>query len=70
MLDATNKNLTDADKGEAVSLGVTGPPDFFVNGPFLRGAKPFEEFARVINAALTKLNIPIPAAAQRSQRRG
>ena len=64
LLDANNKKLIDADKAEAASLGVTGTPGFFVNGRFLRGAKPFEEFQRVINAELTKLNIPIPAAAQ------
>ena len=64
LLDLNNKKLIDADKAEAASLGVTGTPIFFVNGRTLRGAKPFEEFARVINAELTRLNIPIPAAAK------
>ncbi len=66
LLDLNNTKLIDADKAEAASLGVTGTPGFFVNGHFLRGAKPFEAFATVINAELTKLNIPIPAAAQGS----
>jgi protein-disulfide isomerase len=55
--------LIDADTAEARSLGVTGTPAFFVNGRFLSGAKPFEEFAKVIDAELTRLNVPVPAAA-------
>jgi predicted DsbA family dithiol-disulfide isomerase len=53
----------DADKAEAGSLGVSGTPAFFVNGRFLSGAKPFEEFAKVINEELKKKNLPIPAGA-------
>ena len=55
------KPLIDADEAEAKALGVTGTPAFFVNGHFLSGAKPFEEFAQVINAELTKRNLPVPA---------
>ena len=54
------KAQIDSDSSEAGSLGVTGTPAFFVNGRFLSGAKPFEEFAKVINEELTKRNIPIP----------
>ena len=57
------KAQIDADSAEAAALGVTGTPAFFVNGKFMSGAKPFEEFARAINAELTKKNIPIPAGA-------
>jgi hypothetical protein len=35
-----------------------------VNGRFLSGAKPFNEFAKAINAELTKLGRPIPSGAQ------
>jgi hypothetical protein len=45
---------------------VTGTPAFFVNGHFLSGAKPFGEFAAVINAELTRLKLPIPPAAQQA----
>jgi protein-disulfide isomerase len=55
--------LIDADTAEARSLGVTGTPAFFVNGRFLSGAKPFEEFAKLIDAELTRLNVPVPAGA-------
>jgi protein-disulfide isomerase len=57
------KAIVDADIAEAKSLGVTGTPGFFVNGRFLSGAKPFEEFAAVINAELTKKNIAVPPPA-------
>lgn len=64
---AKGKAVIDADIAEAKSLGVTGTPAFFVNGRFLSGAKPFAEFATVINAELQKQNIPIPPAAQQAQ---
>ena len=66
-LDAPRvKSAIDADVAEAKSLGITGTPGFFVNGRFLSGAKPFEEFARVIDAELTRLNLPVPGAASKS----
>ena len=62
MLDLANKKLIDDDKAEARTLGVTGTPGFFVNGRFLSGAKPFEAFAELIDAELTKRGLPVPAA--------
>jgi len=53
----------EADAAEAAKLGVGGTPAFFVNGKFLSGAKPFNEFAAVINAELKRLNLPIPPGA-------
>jgi protein-disulfide isomerase len=58
------KAVIDADVAEAKALGTTGTPAFFVNGRFLSGAKPFDEFAKVINGELTRLNLPIPAGAK------
>jgi protein-disulfide isomerase len=57
------KPQIDADVAEAGQLGVGGTPAFFVNGKFLSGAKPFGEFATVINAELKRLNLPIPPGA-------
>ncbi len=54
----------DADKSEGNALGVGGTPAFFVNGRFISGARPFEVFAQVINGELTRLGLPVPAAAQ------
>jgi protein-disulfide isomerase len=58
------KAQIEADTAEAMALGASGTPAFFVNGRFLNGAKPFAEFAKVINAELQRLNLPVPAAAQ------
>lgn len=33
-------------------FGVTGTPAFFVNGRFLSGAKPFEDFKKIIDEEL------------------
>lgn len=54
----------ESDKAEANALGSTGTPAFFINGRFLSGAKPFAEFARVINAELERLKLPVPPAAK------
>ena len=57
--DPATKKVIDADKSEASTLKVSGTPGFFVNGRFLSGAKPFAEFAKLINAELARLNLPI-----------
>ena len=64
LASSRGKPLVEADLAEGKSLGLTGTPAFFVNGRFASGAKPFEEFARMINEELTKKNLPIPAAAR------
>jgi hypothetical protein len=61
VLDLELKKKVGADAAEAAKLGVTGTPGFFVNGRFLRGAKPFADFATVINEELQKKGLPIPA---------
>ena len=48
------KKRIDADMQEAQKLGVSGTPAFFVNGRFLSGAQPFENFKRLIDAELQK----------------
>ena len=59
---ARGKPTIDADVAEAKSLGASGTPAFFVNGRFLSGARPFDDFAQLINAELTRLKIPVPPA--------
>jgi len=63
LLDPGKQKRVDDDMAEARSLAISGTPGFFVNGRFLNGAKPFAEFAKVINAELQRLNLPIPPAA-------
>jgi protein-disulfide isomerase len=60
---ARGKPVIDADAAEAKSLGATGTPAFFINGRYLNGARPFDDFAQLINAELTRLKIPIPPTA-------
>jgi protein-disulfide isomerase len=63
LVDLENKKKVEADKAEAQSMGITGTPGFFVNGRYLSGAKPFEEFATAINAELARLNVSVPPGA-------
>ncbi len=60
LADPELRRTIDADKAEAQSLGLTGTPGFFVNGRFLSGAQPFDEFAKAINAELARLHLPAP----------
>ncbi len=45
------------DLDEAQRYGVNATPAFFVNGRLLSGAQPFEEFQRIIDDELAKLNV-------------
>lgn len=64
--EARGKATIDADAAEGKALGVSGTPAFFVNGKFLSGARPYEDFAASINAELTRLKLTIPPAAQQA----
>ena len=63
IIDVGKTKVIEADSSEAIAIQATGTPAFFVNGRYLRGAKPFEEFAKVINAELVRLKLPVPQAA-------
>lgn len=52
----------DMDQGSA--YGVTGTPAFFINGRFLNGARPYEEFVQVIDDELERAKIPVPEEPQ------
>ena len=54
--DPKIKERIDADQASVVKLGARGTPAFFVNGIHVKGAKPFEEFKKIIDAELTKVN--------------
>jgi len=60
---ASGQEKIKEDIAEAAALGATGTPAFFINGRFLSGAKPFTEFAQVINAELQRLKLPLPSGA-------
>lgn len=63
-LNPESQKPIDADTAEAGSLGMTSTPGFFINGRYLRGAKPFEDFAEMINAELARLGLPVPEEAR------
>ena len=46
------KERIDADTRQAIRLGLTGTPAFFVNGRFLSGAQPFPAFRYLIDQEL------------------
>jgi protein-disulfide isomerase len=50
----------DADVAAGKKSGVAGTPAFFVNGVPLSGGRSVEDFAKVINAELARLNLPVP----------
>jgi protein-disulfide isomerase len=52
--DGSIKKKIDANLKEASGLGVSGTPAFFINGKFLSGAQPFDNFKRLIDSALEK----------------
>ncbi|RIK99317.1 MAG: hypothetical protein DCC71_20480 [Proteobacteria bacterium] len=52
--DAAVKQKIDADMKEADKLGVAGTPAFFINGKYLSGAQPYENFQKLVDEALAK----------------
>ena len=52
------KPQVESDTTQAVKLGATGTPAFFVNGRYLAGAKPYESFAKIIDEELSGKDIP------------
>jgi protein-disulfide isomerase len=50
-----------ADFQDGTRFGVTGTPAFFVNGRFVNGAVPFDQFARIIDDELERKGIAVPA---------
>ncbi len=44
----------DKDMAEGSKAGVSGTPAFFVNGRFLSGAQPFENFKAIIDDELSR----------------
>jgi len=48
------KARIEADQKTAAALGARGTPAFFINGRFLSGAQPVENFARLVDEELKK----------------
>lgn len=56
--DHRYKPQVEQEAQQAVKVGATGTPAFFVNGRFLSGAKPLEAFVEVIDEELSGKEIP------------
>ena len=50
----SKKALVDADTKAGEAAGVNGTPAFFINGIFINGAVPYEQFKEAIDRELTK----------------
>jgi protein-disulfide isomerase len=56
--DECKKTLAD-DQRVLSAVGVTGTPAFFINGRFLSGARPIEQFKALVDEELTKADAAI-----------
>jgi len=56
--DHRYKPQVDREIQQAVKIGATGTPAFFVNGRYLSGAKPLDSFVKVIDEELSGKEIP------------
>jgi protein-disulfide isomerase len=60
--DKVEKDLNDGK-----SAGVNGTPSFFVNGVFINGAQPFDQFKKTIDQELQKAQAKIAAGTPKSR---
>ncbi len=56
--DHTYKEQVDRETQQAINLGATGTPAFFINGRYLSGAKSLEIFTKLIDEELSGKVIP------------
>lgn len=54
--DGACKDIVRKDQAELAQVGVGGTPAFFINGRFLSGARPIEQFKALIDEELKKAN--------------
>ncbi len=63
MADPAVKERIQHDMAVAKALGATGTPAFFVNGRSVSGAKSFEDFKKIVDEELGKVNAKIAKGA-------
>lgn len=54
LFQSTHRDAVQRDIDEAITLGLTGTPAFFINGRFLNGAQPLEKFVQIIDDELAR----------------
>ncbi len=52
--DGDCKELVRRDQSEVSSVGTTGTPAFYINGRFLSGARPIDQFKKLIDEEMAK----------------
>ncbi len=57
----------DADESQGKAAGVQGTPSFFVNGVFINGAQPFDQFKTTIDQELQKAQAKIASGTPKSR---
>jgi protein-disulfide isomerase len=62
--DPTKVDEVMLDYVDGQTLGITGTPKFYINGKVISGAQPYDTFALVIDAELTKAGITPPRPAE------
>jgi protein-disulfide isomerase len=63
----THRDAIQSDMDLAARVGATGTPNFFINGMQVRGAQPYEEFARVIDQQRIAATLLVASGVPRSQ---
>jgi protein-disulfide isomerase len=63
----THRDAIQSDMDLAARVGATGTPNFFINGMQVRGAQPYEEFARVIDQQRIAATLLVASGIPRSQ---
>ena len=54
--DGSCKALIKKDQAEVSAVGTTGTPAFYINGRFLSGARPIDQFKKLVDEELKKAN--------------
>ncbi len=54
--DGVCKEIIRKDQQEVSAVGTTGTPAFYINGRFLSGARPIDQFKKLIDDELKKAN--------------
>lgn len=52
--DGACKDLVRRDQSDVSKVGTTGTPAFYINGRFLSGARPIEQFKKLIDEEMAK----------------
>jgi protein-disulfide isomerase len=59
--DRQFQQIVESDAQTALELGLSGAPAFFINGVPMRGARPLQDFVKLIDAELARRSTPQPA---------